>query len=83
MTTATVVFAMIPLALKLEAGAESRAPIAVVMIGGILSSTLLTLLLVPAVYTYLDDFQQWLGVGLRFPWHRRGAVQAPDAPLNS
>ncbi len=57
MTTSTIVCAMIPLALKLEAGAESRAPMAVVVIGGVISSTLLTLVLVPVVYTYLDDLR--------------------------
>ncbi|MFH1487109.1 MAG: efflux RND transporter permease subunit, partial [Chloroflexota bacterium] len=41
--------------LKLEAGAESRAPMAVVVIGGVISSTMLTLVLVPVVYTLLDD----------------------------
>lgn len=57
MTSATVVCAMIPLALKLEAGAESRAPMAVVVIGGVISSTMLTLVLVPVVYTLLDDLR--------------------------
>ena len=55
MTTCTVIFAMLPLALKLEEGGESRAPLAVVIIGGVISSTLLTLVLVPSVYTILDD----------------------------
>jgi HAE1 family hydrophobic/amphiphilic exporter-1 len=41
--------------LKLEEGGESRAPLAVVIIGGVISSTLLTLVLVPSVYTILDD----------------------------
>jgi HAE1 family hydrophobic/amphiphilic exporter-1 len=58
MTTATIVFAMIPLALKLEEGAESRAPMAIVLIGGVMTSTLLTLLLVPVMYTYLDDLSR-------------------------
>jgi HAE1 family hydrophobic/amphiphilic exporter-1 len=60
MTTATIVFAMIPLALKFGAGSESRAPMAVVVLGGLLTSTLLTLVLVPVMYTYLDDFQNLL-----------------------
>jgi HAE1 family hydrophobic/amphiphilic exporter-1 len=55
MTTATMVFSMIPMALKMEEGAESRAPMAVVLIGGLATSTLLTLVLVPVMYTYLDD----------------------------
>jgi HAE1 family hydrophobic/amphiphilic exporter-1 len=46
---------MIPLALKMEDGAETRAPIAVVLIGGLVTSMLLTLVLVPVMYTYLDD----------------------------
>ncbi|MFN0071371.1 MAG: efflux RND transporter permease subunit [Chloroflexota bacterium] len=61
MTTSTVVFAMLPLALKLEAGGETRAPMAVVIIGGVLSSTILTLVLVPGVYTMLDDLKIYFG----------------------
>jgi HAE1 family hydrophobic/amphiphilic exporter-1 len=57
MTSATVICGMIPLALKLESGAESRAPMAVVVIGAMLTSTFLALLVVPAVYTLLDDLQ--------------------------
>src|SRR5205823_14526982 len=61
MTSATVLFAMLPLALKLQDGGESRAPLAVVIMGGVLSSTLLTLVLVPAVYTILDDAKTVVG----------------------
>ena len=68
MTTCTVIFAMLPLAMKLEEGGESRAPLAVVIIGGVISSTLLTLVLVPSVYTILDDAKvavESLGARLR------------------
>src|SRR5437764_12920118 len=61
MTSATMIFGMLPLALKLEAGAESRAPMAVVVIGGMLSSTLLTVFVVPALYIVFDDLQAWFG----------------------
>jgi HAE1 family hydrophobic/amphiphilic exporter-1 len=61
MTSATVLFAMLPLALKLQDGGESRAPLAVVIMGGVISSTLLTLVLVPAIYTILDDAKVALG----------------------
>jgi HAE1 family hydrophobic/amphiphilic exporter-1 len=61
MTSATVLFAMLPLALKLQDGGESRAPLAVVIMGGVMSSTLLTLVLVPAVYTILDDAKTAVG----------------------
>ncbi len=57
MTSCTMIFGMLPLALKLEAGAETRAPMAVVVIGALLSSTLLTLIVVPALYTVMDDLQ--------------------------
>jgi HAE1 family hydrophobic/amphiphilic exporter-1 len=57
MTTGTMSFGMLPLALKLEPGAESRAPMAVVVIGGLVSSTLLAIFVTPALYTLLDDLQ--------------------------
>jgi HAE1 family hydrophobic/amphiphilic exporter-1 len=55
MTTSALVLAMLPIALKLGEGAEWRAPMAVTVIGGLLTSTLLTLVLIPAVYTIMDD----------------------------
>jgi HAE1 family hydrophobic/amphiphilic exporter-1 len=57
MTTATMTCGMIPLALKLEPGAESRAPMAVVVIGGLLTSTFLAIFVTPSLYTLLDDLQ--------------------------
>lgn len=59
MTSATIVFAMIPLSLKLEAGGETRAPIAVVLMGGVISSTIMTLLVTPVGYTVLEDWANW------------------------
>jgi HAE1 family hydrophobic/amphiphilic exporter-1 len=56
MTTFAMVFGMIPLALGFGPGAELRAPMARAVIGGIISSTLLTLVVVPVVYTIIDDF---------------------------
>lgn len=57
MTTMTLVFAMILLAIKLGAGAETRSPMVVVVLGGIITSTLLTLVRVPCAHTYQDDLQ--------------------------
>jgi HAE1 family hydrophobic/amphiphilic exporter-1 len=54
MTTLTLVFALMPLLLGAGAGAEIRAPLAAVVIGGSISSTLLTLILVPVVYNFFD-----------------------------
>jgi HAE1 family hydrophobic/amphiphilic exporter-1 len=55
MTSCTMAFGMLPLALKAEEGAESRAPMAVVVIGAIITSTILALFVIPAVYTLFDD----------------------------
>jgi len=60
MTTAAMVFGMLPLALGLGEGAEQRAPMAHAVIGGVIASTLLTLLIVPVVFTYLDDLGGWM-----------------------
>jgi HAE1 family hydrophobic/amphiphilic exporter-1 len=54
MTTATTVLGLLPMALGLGAGAELRSPMAMVVIGGLITSTLLTLLIIPAVYSLLD-----------------------------
>ncbi|MCB9076425.1 MAG: efflux RND transporter permease subunit [Anaerolineaceae bacterium] len=54
MTTLTLVFALLPLLLGTGAGSESRAPLAAVVVGGITSSTVLTLILVPVVYNFFD-----------------------------
>jgi multidrug efflux pump subunit AcrB len=54
MTTAAAVLGMLPIALGFGAGAELRAPMAVAIIGGLLTSTLLSLVVVPVVYTLLD-----------------------------
>jgi len=54
MTTLAMIFGMLPLAFAIGAGAELRAPMARAVIGGLVTSTLLTLVVVPVVYTYLD-----------------------------
>jgi HAE1 family hydrophobic/amphiphilic exporter-1 len=55
MTTAAMIFGMLPVALGLGRGSEMRAPMAICVIGGLLSSMFLTLIVVPVVYTILDD----------------------------
>ena len=55
MTTVAMIFGMIPLALAIGEGAEQRAPMAHAVIGGLITSTMLTLFVVPVVYTLLDD----------------------------
>jgi hydrophobe/amphiphile efflux-1 (HAE1) family protein len=60
MTTGAMVAGMAPIALGLGAGAEARAPMAIAVIGGLITSTLLTLVVVPIVYSMIDDFQHKL-----------------------
>jgi len=60
MTTMAMIFGMLPLALGIGAGAEMRAPMGRGVIGGLVTSTLLTLLVVPVVYTLLDDLGAWV-----------------------
>ena len=54
MTTSTTVLGLLPMALGLGEGAEIRTPMAITVIGGLLVSTLLTLVLIPVVYTLMD-----------------------------
>jgi len=56
MTSATVVLALLPAALGLGAGAETNQPLSIAVIGGMISSTLLTLVVVPAVYSLAENF---------------------------
>jgi multidrug efflux pump subunit AcrB len=60
MTTTAMIAGMLPIALALGAGAEARAPMAIAVVGGLFMSTLLTLIVVPVVFTYMDDLQTWL-----------------------
>lgn len=57
MTTLAMIFGMIPTAIGSGSGSEQRVPMAFAIIGGLITSTLLTLLFVPVVYTYLHDFK--------------------------
>jgi HAE1 family hydrophobic/amphiphilic exporter-1 len=60
MTTLAMIFGMVPLAFALTEGSEQRAPMGQAVIGGVITSSLLTLVVVPVVYCYMDDFSQWL-----------------------
>ena len=60
MTTVAMAAGMLPTAFALEKGAEFRQPMAVAVIGGLITSTVLSLVLVPVVYEFIDDFEQWL-----------------------
>ena len=67
MTTLAMVFGMVPLAFAMSEGAEQRAPLGQAVIGGVITSSLLTLVVVPVVYCYLDDFAKWAAQKWRRP----------------
>jgi multidrug efflux pump subunit AcrB len=61
MTTLAMGAGMLPIALQLGSGDGSfRAPMAIAVIGGLITSTFLSLLIIPAIYTYIDDLQEWI-----------------------
>jgi HAE1 family hydrophobic/amphiphilic exporter-1 len=60
MTTLAMIFGMLPLAFEIGAGSELRAPMARAVIGGLVTSTILTLIAVPVVYSLLDDLTRKL-----------------------
>ena len=60
MTTSAMVMGMVPLALGLGEGGEQSAPMAHAVIGGVITSTLLTLVVVPVIFTYLDDLKNFM-----------------------
>ena len=71
MTTLAMVFGMVPLAFALTEGSEMRAPMGQAVIGGVITSSLLTLVVVPVAYCYMDDLAQWT--------RRLLGIKAPDA----
>jgi len=77
MTTLAMIFGMLPLAFALGAGAEMRAPMARAVVGGLITSTVLTLLVVPVVYALLDDLGAWV----RRRWHGKAQLGKAAALL--
>jgi HAE1 family hydrophobic/amphiphilic exporter-1 len=60
MTTMAMAAGMLPTALAIGKGSEFRQPMAVAVIGGLITSTILSLVMVPVVYEIIDDFEHWL-----------------------
>jgi Cu/Ag efflux pump CusA len=80
MTTLAMGAGMLPIALGLGTDPSFRAPMAIVVIGGLITSTFLSLLVIPVVFTYVDDAVQGLVRGARRLRGGRAVVQAPVPP---
>ena len=79
MTTIAMGAGMLPIAIGFGAADPSfRSPMAIAVIGGLITSTFLSLLVIPAVFTYVDDVGRWFGRQLR-RLHRQPAAPAPEA----
>jgi HAE1 family hydrophobic/amphiphilic exporter-1 len=65
MTSLSIVFGLMPVGLALSEGSETRQPLAIAVIGGIITSTLLTLFVIPVVYTLVDDLSAWAAARAR------------------
>ncbi|WP_051888294.1 efflux RND transporter permease subunit [Caballeronia sordidicola] len=76
MTTLAMIFGMLPLALGLGEGGEQRGPLGQTVIGGVITSSLLTLVVVPVAYTVLDDFGAWV----TRKWRRGAKGETHPAP---
>jgi Cu/Ag efflux pump CusA len=79
MTTVAMIAGMLPIALALGEGTERLSPMACAVIGGLLTSTLLTLMVVPSVFTIVDDVQSFLG---RVILRRKPTAPPPEAPAH-
>jgi len=82
MTTLAMVFGMVPLAFALSEGSEQRAPMGQAVIGGVITSSLLTLVVVPVAYCYLDDLVQWARRGRRPASGGAGAGPVPASKMD-
>jgi len=78
MTTATTVLGLLPLALGIGDGAEIRSPMAIAVISGLITSTALTLIVIPSIYALVDDLVRWL-LGSRVKLTAPAPVDGRDA----
>ena len=81
MTTMAMIFGMLPMAIGVGEGGEMLAPMGRAVIGGVITSTLLTLLIVPVLYTYLYSFAERIKARLRGK-HHAAEAQVLDRPVD-
>ncbi|MEH2243920.1 efflux RND transporter permease subunit [Nostoc sp.] len=71
MTSLATIAGILPLALGIGAGSEVRQPMGIAIIGGFTTSTLLTLVVVPVIFSYIDNFQNWIKHILRYGFGKK------------
>lgn len=79
MTSAAMVLGMLPTAISNGDGSEFRAPMAIAVIGGVISSTLLSLVVIPVLYLAVENAKATLARWFAPPRHDGGAAPAPPA----
>src|SRR5205085_7414675 len=80
MTTLATIFGMLPVALRIGRASELRAPMAIVVIGGLIVSTVLTLIVIPVLYSLFDD---WVHTLRRLNLFSSPASTKPPAPTGA
>lgn len=84
MTTIAMIAGMLPIAMSWGVGTETKSPMAVAVIGGLITSTLFTLVVVPSVYTIVDDLKTFVGRFIHFRKFNEGdfetVAEAPEMP---
>ncbi|MEH2330162.1 efflux RND transporter permease subunit [Nostoc sp.] len=75
MTSLATIAGTLPLALGIGAGSEVRQPMGIAIMGGFTTSTLLTLLVVPVIFSYIDNFQTWIMDRLRYGFGKKSPRQ--------
>ncbi|WP_243458561.1 efflux RND transporter permease subunit, partial [Nostoc sp. UIC 10630] len=71
MTSLATIAGILPLALGIGAGSEVRQPMGIAIMGGFTTSTLLTLVVVPVIFSYIDNFQSWIMDRLRYGFGKK------------
>jgi multidrug efflux pump subunit AcrB len=83
MTTIAMAAGMLPIAIGLGVDPSFRSPMAIVVIGGLITSTFLSLLVIPVIFTFVDDGVQRLQKLFRRPHHHQAPAVAPVDPANA
>jgi multidrug efflux pump subunit AcrB len=71
MTSFATIAGILPLAFGIGAGSEVRQPMGIAIVGGFTTSTLLTLVVVPVIFSYIDNFQSWIWHIVRYGFSRK------------